>query len=80
MNWVRSVKSSFRLLGRPSNAAQPLSWGPEGGKRGGLRVIYLWHEPTRTFFMLFAYQKSVQDDLTPGQLRALRRIVEEQFR
>ena len=29
--------------------------------------------------MLFAYPKSIQDDLSPEQLRILRRTVEEEF-
>lgn len=49
------------------------------GKRGGMRVIYYWCSPNETFLMLFAYLKTVQSDLTPGQLRVLRKIVEEEY-
>jgi hypothetical protein len=49
------------------------------GKRGGIRVIYYWFAPNETFLMLFAYLKTVQSDLTPGQLRVLRKIVEEEY-
>ena len=47
-----------------------------GGKRGGLRVIYYW-DPPGTVYMLFAYRKSQQEDLTPAQLRLLRGAVRE---
>ena len=49
------------------------------GKRGGMRVIYYWEPQTETFFMLFAYAKNVQDDLTPAQLKTLRGVVEEEL-
>ena len=33
-----------------------------------------------TFYMLFVYAKNVQDDLTPAQLKLLRRLVGEAFK
>src|SRR5258708_38470441 len=51
---------------------------PGMGKRGGVRVIYHWDEPSETFFMLYAYPKSARDDLTAAQLRALARIVRKE--
>jgi hypothetical protein len=40
------------------------------GKRGGARVIYyVWHEQDRCY-LIFAYAKNVQGDLTPAQLGA----------
>ena len=56
-------------------------WGARGrGKRGGLRVIYYWHQIDGVFYMIFAYVKSAKDDLTQAQLRQLRRIVTEEFK
>jgi mRNA-degrading endonuclease RelE of RelBE toxin-antitoxin system len=49
------------------------------GKRGGLRVIYYWHEVEATFYMLSAFSKNEQDDLTKKQERILRLLVEEEF-
>jgi hypothetical protein len=49
------------------------------GKRGGLRVIYFWDSASETFYMLTVYRKSKQDDLSPRQLRILRRLVAEEF-
>ena len=48
-------------------------------KRGGIRVIYFWDEPSETFYMLYAYRKSAQEDLTAPQLRTLARLVREEF-
>jgi hypothetical protein len=52
---------------------------PGAGKRGGIRVIYFWHELSETFYMLYAYRKNAQEDLTNQQLRALARLVREEF-
>jgi mRNA-degrading endonuclease RelE of RelBE toxin-antitoxin system len=57
-----------------------IRWGGSGrGKRGGLRVIYFWDDDQEAFYMLLAYGKSDQEDLTPSQLRVLSRLVREEF-
>ena len=43
---------------------------------GGLRVIYYWVVPDR-IFKLLPLQKSAQENLTPSQLRTLRKLVKE---
>ena len=52
-----------------------LRWRATGrGKRGGLRIIYYrWSEDR--LYMIFAYEKTRQGDLTPEQLKALRTYV-----
>jgi len=42
-------------------------------------VIYSWDEPSDSFYMLYAYRKNVQEDLTPKQLKTLARLVREEF-
>jgi hypothetical protein len=65
---------------RGSGGLRKLRWSrPGSGKRGGIRVIYHWDPESETFFMLFAYPKNVQDDLTPSQLHALRLVVRREF-
>lgn len=49
---------------------------PGEGKRGGLRIIYYW-DPPSTIYMLLPYKKTDQENLTPAQLAALRKIVKE---
>ena len=57
-----------------------MRWAGRGrGKRGGIRVIYYWHVATARLLMLLAYPKNEQDDLTPQQRAALRRIVEAEY-
>ncbi len=60
-----------------SGGLRKLRWAGSGrGKRGGIRVIYyLWHGDTA--FMLTAYPKNEQTDLTPAQTRALKQLIEK---
>lgn len=63
-----------------SGGLRKLRWAASGrGKRGGARLIYYWATDQEQILLLFIYPKNVQDDLTPGQLRALRYIVETQY-
>jgi hypothetical protein len=66
---------------RGSGGLRKLRWGVAGrGKRGGIRLIYYWEPADELFYMLYVYPKNVQDDLTPSQVRTLRRLVEEELR
>ena len=66
---------------RNSGGLRKIRWGSRGsGKRGGIRAIYYWDLSTDRFFMLFAYSKSMQGDLTAEQLRILSRVVKEEFK
>lgn len=47
------------------------------GKRGGIRVIYYWYRSESLIYLLLAYSKKEQDDLTAEQKRILRRLVAE---
>ncbi len=47
------------------------------GKRGGGRVIYLDVFEQENLYLLFAYPKNVQADLTPDQKKAIRKMIEE---
>ena len=63
---------------RDSGGLRKVRWRTAAsGKRGGIREIYYWEEASETFYMLFAYAKATQDDLSRGQLRILRQIVRE---
>ena len=56
-------------------------WSREGtGKRGGLRVIYYHLERFDIYLLLLLYPKSRQDDLTAGQKRILRQLVETEIK
>lgn len=63
-----------------SGGIRKMRWGlREQGKRGGVRVVYYWAVSQEQILMLLIYPKNVQDDLSPGQLRLLRQIVEVEF-
>ncbi len=46
------------------------------GKRGGLRIIYYWVTQDDQIFLLYAYRKSVQDDMSAEELKILRSALE----
>ena len=47
------------------------------GKRGGGRAIYFLMVSDELAVLVFAYSKSVQDDLTPGQRKAALALIRE---
>jgi hypothetical protein len=66
---------------RGSGGLRKVRWAMAGaGKRGGLRVIYYWAPDDQAFYMLYAYAKSDQGDLTAAQTRQLSRVVREEFK
>jgi hypothetical protein len=64
-----------------SGGLRKLRWSAGGhGKRGGIKVIYYWFVSPEVVLMLFAYPKNERDDLTPDQLKQLKKIVEGESR
>jgi len=63
-----------------SGGLRKLRWSAKGhGKRGGIRSIYYWFVSQDTILLLYAYPKSKRDDLTPEQLKQLRKLVEKEY-
>ena len=61
-----------------SGGLRKVRWQMPGrGKRGGARVIYYWQDAARRVYLLFLYPKNVRSDLTPAELRTLRKLVTE---
>lgn len=46
-----------------------------GGKRGGARVIYYFYDEAQPIYLLFAYSKNIQTDLTEHEKKLLRNLV-----
>jgi hypothetical protein len=66
---------------RGGGGLRKVRWArPGGGKSGGLRVIYYWAPSETAFYMLYAYSKNDQGDLTPAQARTLGQLVREEFK
>ena len=57
---------------RKIRMADPLR---QKGKRGGIRVHYLWLRDRKRIYLLFLYSKGEQDSLTKDQKDALRQVV-----
>lgn len=47
------------------------------GKRGGLRVIYFYHEQYQNLWMLAVYEKTGKADLSSGDKSIIRQLIEE---
>ncbi len=61
---------------RGSGGLRKVRWASGGkGKSGGARVIY-YLKTTERLYMLFVYGKGEQADLTPQQLKYLRRLLD----
>ena len=52
--------------------------GDNRGKRGGLRVIYLYLEERARIVFFAVYAKNVADDLTPEQKKALANAAQQE--
>lgn len=71
------IKPDRGALIKNSSGLRKLRWSLEGrGKSGGARIIYYWAIPLEQVYMLLAYPKNEQDNLTDKQLHILKAIVE----
>jgi hypothetical protein len=63
-----------------SGGLRKVRWSAKGhGKRGGVRVIYYWVVTQEKILMLLMYSKNEMGDLTPDQLKLLRKIVKDEY-
>ena len=61
-----------------SGGIRKLRWAGSGrGKRGGLRIIYYWRVANQQIWMLLAYPKNEQDNLTKAEIKQLKQWVKE---
>jgi hypothetical protein len=66
---------------RGAGGLRKVRWArPGAGKSGGFRIIYYWAPAETAFYMLYAYAKNEQGDLTPSQARLLGQLVREEFK
>jgi len=65
---------------RGGGGLRKIRWSAQGrGKRGGIRVIYYKIEEDQ-IYMLFAYPKNKQEDLTSEQLKVLRTLIAKELK
>ena len=61
---------------RGTGGIRKLRWAGSGrGKHGGIRTIYFNHVGPGAIYLLSAYVKAVQDDLSPADKKILARLV-----
>ena len=66
------------VLLRGGKGLRKLRWALQGrGKSGGARVIYYWRNAAGRVYLLYAYAKNAQADLTAAQTRLLVEWVNE---
>jgi hypothetical protein len=46
------------------------------GKRGAARIGYAYLEEYGTVLLIIAYKKNEKDDLTPGQKKSIRKLLQ----
>lgn len=82
------VKLQAALCKRPSagnlipgtGGLRKIRWASTGqGKKGGARIIYYWLSKKDQIYMLFAYPKNKQIDLTTEQKKLLSILVEREL-
>lgn len=58
-----------------TGGVRKVRWKRAGsGKRGGVRVIYFYHDRDRPLYLLMVYAKGRQEDLNPDERRAVREL------
>jgi hypothetical protein len=58
-----------------TGGVRKLRWGLAGrGKRGGARVIYFYHNADLPLFLLTAFAKNVQEDISQAARNDFRRL------
>jgi hypothetical protein len=55
-----------------TGGVRKVRWRRQGtGKRGGVRVIYFYYNPTTPLFLLMVYAKAVREDVAPEAKKAV---------
>jgi len=58
-----------------TGGVRKVRWSRAGsGKRGGVRVIYYYHDRDRPLYLLMVYAKARREDLDPDEKRAVRAL------
>jgi mRNA-degrading endonuclease RelE of RelBE toxin-antitoxin system len=59
-----------------SGGIRKVRWARRGsGKRGGVRIIYFFHDPAMPIYLLMIYAKARRDDLPADAWRTVQRLV-----
>jgi hypothetical protein len=59
-----------------SGGIRKVRWGRRGsGNRGGVRIIYFYHDPAMPLYLLMIYAKARRDGLSPDARRTVQGLV-----
>ena len=73
-------KPDLGAIIKGTNGIRKFRWKQgNSGKRGGARFIYYWQVSEDTFYMLYAYTKNQQADLTESQKKVLAQLVKKEL-
>jgi len=76
LQWSLSLSPDVGDMIRGSGGVRKLRWAAKGkGKRGGVRVIYYWHDDKGEIWLLTIYAKNEADNIPTDVLKKIR----EQF-
>ena len=81
LQWALILQPELGPVMPRCGGARKVRWGQSSrgkGKRGGIRVIYYWDGGSE-FFMIYAFGKNEQDDLTRTQEKAFKQAISEEF-
>ena len=74
---VTNPKSGAVIKG--SGGLRKMRWKVQGsGKSGGIRTIYYYQESESLLLMIYVYEKSKTENLTPKQIKLLRKTFIEE--
>lgn len=75
---LEQLRASITTCG---GGLRKMRWALAGrGKSGGARLIYHWFVAQSVIYLRLIYSKNEQEDLTPEQLKLLRKTVEADFK
>ncbi len=58
-----------------TGGVRKLRWGRPGmGKRGGVRVIYFYHDENQPLYLLMVYAKARREDMTADEKKIARQL------
>jgi hypothetical protein len=58
-----------------TGGVRKVRWARAGtGKRGGVRVIYFYHDVSCPLYLLMVYAKARRENLTTGEKQAVRKL------
>ena len=80
LQWALATHPEAGKLISGGGGIRKIRWAAKGhGKRGGVRVIYYWANRQGIILMIYIYAKNEASDLTPEQIRTIRKFVEKLF-